>query len=149
MRRSGAVPPRAGILVPRLRISPGCGEILHAHFIDREKGGRLMIHRVLSDELFCFAKLEGFLAPSWRLCRLSHHRPTYWVSRLRSAKSFSNMHTRAESSQITGSMESLPSTARRKLEGRAFYESLGSPRLILAPMVDQSEFVRCFLPFLL
>lgn len=28
-----------------------------------------------------------------------------------------------------------------KLHGRAFYESIGSPKLILAPMVDQSEFV--------
>ena len=34
---------------------------------------------------------------------------------------------------------------RRKLTGRAFYESLGSPKMILAPMVDQSEFVRCFI----
>ncbi|KAL9074433.1 MAG: hypothetical protein Q9161_002221 [Pseudevernia consocians] len=34
-----------------------------------------------------------------------------------------------------------PSPARRrKLSGRAFYESLGSPKMILAPMVDQSEF---------
>lgn len=30
-----------------------------------------------------------------------------------------------------------------KLHGRAFYESIGSPKLILAPMVEQSEFV-CF-----
>lgn len=30
---------------------------------------------------------------------------------------------------------------RPKLTGRAFYESLGSPKMILAPMVDQSEFV--------
>lgn len=28
-----------------------------------------------------------------------------------------------------------------KLHGRAFYESIGSPKYILAPMVDQSEFV--------
>ncbi|KAI9838097.1 MAG: hypothetical protein M1819_006253 [Sarea resinae] len=28
----------------------------------------------------------------------------------------------------------------KKLHGRAFYESLGSPKMILAPMVDQSEF---------
>ena len=32
---------------------------------------------------------------------------------------------------------------RRKLTGRAFYESLGSPKMVLAPMVDKSEFV-CF-----
>jgi tRNA-dihydrouridine synthase 1 len=30
---------------------------------------------------------------------------------------------------------------RVKLHGRAFYESIGSPKLVLAPMVDQSEFV--------
>ncbi|KAL9102389.1 MAG: hypothetical protein Q9163_002455 [Psora crenata] len=29
---------------------------------------------------------------------------------------------------------------RRKLTGREFYESLGSPKVVLAPMVDQSEF---------
>ncbi|OQO05948.1 hypothetical protein B0A48_10044 [Cryoendolithus antarcticus] len=38
-----------------------------------------------------------------------------------------------------------------KLHGRAFYESIGSPKLVLAPMVDQSEFAwrlltRSFLP---
>ncbi|KAF1976434.1 FMN-linked oxidoreductase [Bimuria novae-zelandiae CBS 107.79] len=40
---------------------------------------------------------------------------------------------------------------RVKLRGRAFYESIGSPKLILAPMVEQSEFAwrmlsRSFLP---
>ncbi len=30
---------------------------------------------------------------------------------------------------------------RRKLHGRAFYESIGSPKIVLAPMVEQSEFV--------
>ena len=30
---------------------------------------------------------------------------------------------------------------RVKLTGRAFYESIGSPKLIVAPMVDRSEFV--------
>ncbi|TAQ86090.1 hypothetical protein B7494_g5585 [Chlorociboria aeruginascens] len=29
---------------------------------------------------------------------------------------------------------------RKKLHGRAFYESIGSPKFVLAPMVDQSEF---------
>lgn len=32
-----------------------------------------------------------------------------------------------------------------KLHGRAFYESIGSPKFVVAPMVDQSEFV-CSLP---
>jgi tRNA-dihydrouridine synthase 1 len=31
--------------------------------------------------------------------------------------------------------------SRPKLHGRAFYESIGSPKIILAPMVEQSEFV--------
>ena len=35
---------------------------------------------------------------------------------------------------------------RRKLHGRAFYESIGSPKLVLAPMVEQSEFVGFFNP---
>lgn len=32
--------------------------------------------------------------------------------------------------------------APKKLHGRAFYESIGSPKFVVAPMVDQSEFVR-------
>ncbi|KFY35107.1 hypothetical protein V495_08059, partial [Pseudogymnoascus sp. VKM F-4514 (FW-929)] len=38
--------------------------------------------------------------------------------------------------------ETTTSTASNptKLHGRAFYESLGSPKFVLAPMVDQSEF---------
>ncbi|OTA97650.1 hypothetical protein M434DRAFT_391583 [Hypoxylon sp. CO27-5] len=31
-------------------------------------------------------------------------------------------------------------TTKPKLHGRAFYESIGSPKFVLAPMVDQSEF---------
>ena len=42
------------------------------------------------------------------------------------------------------STHSSPPAKRRKITGRPFYESLGSPKMILAPMVDQSEFVRCF-----
>ncbi|TVY34274.1 tRNA-dihydrouridine(16/17) synthase [NAD(P)(+)] [Lachnellula subtilissima] len=43
------------------------------------------------------------------------------------------------------------SASVRKLHGRGFYESIGSPKFILAPMVDQSEFAwrmltRSFMP---
>lgn len=31
--------------------------------------------------------------------------------------------------------------AKTKLHGRVFYESIGSPKFVLAPMVGQSEFV--------
>ena len=34
---------------------------------------------------------------------------------------------------------------RQNLVGRRFYESIGSPKFVLAPMVDQSEFVWFFL----
>jgi hypothetical protein len=37
---------------------------------------------------------------------------------------------------------SEPFTKRRKLLGREFYESIGSPRTVVAPMVEQSELVR-------
>ncbi|PHH93266.1 hypothetical protein CDD83_8777 [Cordyceps sp. RAO-2017] len=37
--------------------------------------------------------------------------------------------------------ETTPTPAAgKKLHGRAFYESIGSPRFVVAPMVDQSEF---------
>jgi tRNA-dihydrouridine synthase 1 len=36
---------------------------------------------------------------------------------------------------------SSPPQKQAKLHGRAFYEAIGSPKFILAPMVDQSEFV--------
>jgi len=34
----------------------------------------------------------------------------------------------------------LPPVKKRKLSGREFYRSLGSPKMIMAPMVDRSEF---------
>ncbi|KAF2442654.1 FMN-linked oxidoreductase [Karstenula rhodostoma CBS 690.94] len=51
----------------------------------------------------------------------------------------------------TPKMEGDKPSQRTKLRGRAFYESIGSPKLVLAPMVEQSEFAwrmlsRSFLP---
>ncbi|KAF2488333.1 FMN-linked oxidoreductase [Lophium mytilinum] len=52
----------------------------------------------------------------------------------------------------TDSHDPPPNPSKRiKLHGRAFYESIGSPKMVLAPMVDQSEFAwrmltRSFLP---
>lgn len=34
-----------------------------------------------------------------------------------------------------------PGPGKAKLRGRAFYESIGSPKYVVAPMVAQSEFV--------
>lgn len=39
-------------------------------------------------------------------------------------------------------LEHSAKRTKSKLRGRAFYESIGSPKLVLAPMVEQSEFVR-------
>jgi hypothetical protein len=51
------------------------------------------------------------------------------------------------SSNGTAQAQALGST-KPKLAGRAFYESIGSPKYILAPMVDQSEFVGVSSPLL-
>ncbi|KAH8880722.1 FMN-linked oxidoreductase [Thozetella sp. PMI_491] len=51
----------------------------------------------------------------------------------------------------TPSGADAPALPNKKLRGRAFYESIGSPKFIIAPMVDQSEFAwrmlsRSFMP---
>ena len=43
--------------------------------------------------------------------------------------------------EANGAGENAPQQKVAKLHGRAFYESIGSPKAIVAPMVDQSEFV--------
>ncbi|RFU26212.1 hypothetical protein B7463_g10116, partial [Scytalidium lignicola] len=49
------------------------------------------------------------------------------------------LDTASGSPSINGAVNSLPN-APSKLNGRKFYESIGSPKFVLAPMVDQSEF---------
>lgn len=46
----------------------------------------------------------------------------------------------AAQDSLTQSNHNGSQPIHKKLHGRAFYESIGSPKLILAPMVDQSEF---------
>ena len=46
------------------------------------------------------------------------------------------------SSRPLATMADAQAQAPAKLHGRAFYKSIGSPKMILAPMVEQSEFVR-------
>lgn len=40
-----------------------------------------------------------------------------------------------------GPAETSAPVPNKKLQGRQFYESIGSPKYIVAPMVDRSEFV--------
>ncbi|KAJ4335150.1 tRNA dihydrouridine synthase [Didymella glomerata] len=61
------------------------------------------------------------------------------------------MATETISSAPAQTNSAVTATGETKLHGRAFYESIGSPKLVLAPMVEQSEFAwrllsRSFLP---
>jgi hypothetical protein len=73
-----------------------------------------------------------------------------WTSRLQFRRFLHDMSTSdaAPAAPTPSPLENSNGVAspkpaqKAKLHGRAFYESLGSPKFILAPMVDQSEFVR-------
>lgn len=47
----------------------------------------------------------------------------------------------AEGTTTTPAAIDVDGEAKAAIRGRAFYESIGSPKFIVAPMVDQSEFV--------
>lgn len=84
--------------------------------------------------------LEGFL----KLWRLRTSQTTRFARFLTSTRSMATT-TEAPTAGLEAGT-SAPAVIRPKLHGRAFYESIGSPKYILAPMVDQSEFVGFFPP---
>ena len=69
---------------------------------------------------------------------------SFW-SRTIANMTSSQINPRANEPPTPASTNPPSPSKRRKLTGRAFFESMGSPKMILAPMVDQSEFVRCFI----
>ena len=69
---------------------------------------------------------------------------TAWSAKALKMAINSELPAKAIGLPMAESTQSSPPAKRRKIAGRPFYESLGSPKMILAPMVDQSEFVRFF-----
>lgn len=65
-----------------------------------------------------------------------------FLSKLRGSMTESASMATASCSAMNGNAGPAVNGAKKKLHGRAFYESIGSPKFVLAPMVDQSEFVR-------
>lgn len=61
---------------------------------------------------------------------------------LQATKTTGDNDGESPTSQVQRPLQREVKSRRPKLHGRAFYESLGSPRVVLAPMVDQSEYVR-------
>ena len=76
---------------------------------------------------------------------------TALLSRLHGAWTKPRLFSAAETYFVLDPPINVPKTNRSmataslskpaKLHGRAFYESMGSPKMIVAPMVDRSEFV--------
>lgn len=55
---------------------------------------------------------------------------------------FRAFHMASDATATAAAAAPAAAVKKPKLHGRAFYESIGSPKYIVAPMVDQSEFVR-------
>jgi hypothetical protein len=71
---------------------------------------------------------------------------TWWLGHSLHFKPRSFLRMASNSAPQNGAAEVSVATPNRKLQGRQFYKSIGSPKYIVAPMVDRSEFVSryCF-----
>lgn len=67
--------------------------------------------------------------------------PFYWKCIRRAAELSRAAISKAGAHGLRIKAMSTDSKRTDKLHGRQFYESIGSPKMILAPMVDQSEYV--------
>jgi hypothetical protein len=63
------------------------------------------------------------------------------ISGLKAQLAAAPTKARTVAKTFSSTSSSMAAPQPTKLHGRAFYESLGSPKMILAPMVDRSEFV--------
>ena len=77
-----------------------------------------------------------------RIAHLDSSIQTAWSAKALKMGIDSGLSGKAHGYPMAESTQSSPPAKRKKITGRPFYESLGSPKMILAPMVDQSEFVR-------
>jgi hypothetical protein len=62
------------------------------------------------------------------------------VGRSLISRLFATLNGMVDSPEMAISTQKM-CAAPEKPTGRAFYESIGSPKMVLAPMVDRSEFV--------
>lgn len=80
----------------------------------------------------------------WEIFKIVLHRflrvPVWGRSPLRSFRSGAAFSVMAQES-VREADGAAAQVAPRKLTGRQFYESIGSPKYVVAPMVDRSEFV--------
>lgn len=78
------------------------------------------------------------LLPAWGSTFLSRLRPGL-LRNMAISESVLGPELAAETSREDGTQLH---TSGKKLFGREFYRSIGSPKFVVAPMVDRSEFVR-------
>ena len=122
--------------------------------ITQSKLNTIIIVRLTASNSLYFLKIKrSFVATtSFRsliglLGRPSLSRSSISASQARTMASVEGLADRLQPchalEETLSTSQGIPVAEKRpKLHGRAFYESIGAPKMILAPMVDQSEYVR-------